>query len=454
MAVTQGTMIKSIVSAVEFLDQREIDPSIYDESRDRAFTDIMKLVKRRKPTSMPTYHNWVNDNVRVKCTVSSVTSGSGTAQVVFVVNTNSGFPRKNDLININNTNNDGELIQGLVTNVTYGSGTATITARSVGGNSSLIYVANGNTVSFGSNAFGEKSSSPANRRYNVTKYYNQVQIFREFDEITDVQKVSKVEFTVNGKQLMLPYQLIQKVIKLNGDITYQMINGVKSDTLYSDQNPFLTDPTSSLPVQTTGGLNWYVTTYGISDSAATLGTFGFTELDEIVDNFIANKAPHDFMCFMSNKVKGILDVFFKNLGSSGVTSVRMPIDGKVMDFEVDTITYRNFKFYFMNLPILDNPDVFSATVEADVYGSIFFVPTDSVETVDNGRQARLQIRYQESPFAGSSANISSDGVITEWKTGALAPVPTDGTMALQTNWATNQGLEALALKHFQKYRVV
>jgi uncharacterized protein YfkK (UPF0435 family) len=454
MEVTQGIMQKSIVSAVEFLDQREIDPNIYDESRDRAFTDIMKLVKRRKVTSMPTYHNWVNDNVRVKCTVSSVTSGSGTAQVVFVVNTNSGFPRKTDLININNANNEGEGVQGYITAVTYGSGTATITARSVGGNSVPIFVANGNTVSFGSNASGEKSSSLTNRRYSVTKYFNQTQIFREFDEITDVQKVSKVEFTVNGKQLILPYQLIQKVIKLNGDISYQMINGVKSDTLYSDQNPFLQDVTSGLGVQTTGGLNWYVTTYGISDSAATLGTFGFTEWNEIVDNLIANKAPSDYMCFMSNKVKGILDVFHKNLGSSGVTSVRMMIDGKTLDFEVDMITYRNKKFYFMNMPIFDNPDVFSATIEPDVYGSIYFVPTDSVETVDNGRQPRLQIRYMESPFAGSGANISSDGVITEIKTGALAPVPTSGTLALATDWVTNQGLEAIALKHFQKYRVV
>jgi hypothetical protein len=454
MAVTQGIMQKSIVSAVEFLDQREIDPNIYDESRDRAFTDIMKLVNRRKVTSMPTYHNWVNDNVRVKCTVSSVTSGSGTAQVVFVVNTNSGFPRKTDLININNADNEGEGVQAYITAVTYGSGTATITARSVAGNSVPIYVANGNTVSFGSNASGEKSSSLTNRRYSVTKYFNQTQIFREFDEITDVQKVSKVEFTVNGKQLILPYQLIQKVIKLNGDISYQMINGVKSDTLYSDQNPFLQDVTSGLGVQTTGGLNWYVTTYGISDSAATLGTFGFTEMNEIVENLIANKAPSDYMCFMSNKVKGILDVFFKNLGSAGVTSVRMMIDGKTLDLEVDMVTYRNKKFYFMNMPIFDNPDVFSSTIEADVYGSMFLVPTDSVETVDNGRQPRLQIRYMETPFAGSGANISSDGVITEIKTGALAPVPTSGTLALATDWVTNQGLEAIALKHFQKYRVV
>ena len=48
MAVTQGAVIKSFVSAIDFLDQRDIDPNIYDQSRDRAFTDIMKIFKNYK----------------------------------------------------------------------------------------------------------------------------------------------------------------------------------------------------------------------------------------------------------------------------------------------------------------------------------------------------------------------------------------------------------------------
>lgn len=55
---------------------------------------------------------------------------------------------------------------------------------------------------------------------------------------------------------------------------------------------------------------------------------------------------------------------------------------------------------------------------------------------------------------GGGANISSDGVITEWKTGALAPNPTSSVAQLHTDWMTNQGLECLAVKHFQKYRVI
>ena len=82
MPVTQGTMIKSFVSAIDFLDQRDIDPNIYDQSRDRAFTDIMKIVNRRKPSAMPTYHNFVNNDVYEVATVSAVTS-TGLAQIQF-----------------------------------------------------------------------------------------------------------------------------------------------------------------------------------------------------------------------------------------------------------------------------------------------------------------------------------------------------------------------------------
>lgn len=449
MAVTQGTVIKSFVSAIDFLDQRDIDPNIYDQSRDRAFTDIMKLVGRYKPCKMYNYHNFVNNDVYEIGTISAVTS-TGLAQITFTINTAATFPRVGDVIKTSNTNNVGK--QARIQVVTFGSGTATLTVRSVGGNSSPFFATVGDTVSFGTNAFAEKSDAPTNRRYGLTKYFNLIQIFREVDEISDVQKVAKIEVQVNGDYHILPYQHIQKVIKLNGDISVAMIAGVQSTTQFGDANPFLADPTSGLPIQTTGGLDWYTTTYGTSDSAAVLGTFGFTELDDIVDNWIANKAPTDQMGFMSSVVKGYLDRFLKNLGSSGVTSVRMNIDGRTIDMEIDQLTYRGYKMDLLYLPILQHPQLFSTTLTPDMSGSIYWVPKDQVETVDGGREPRLQIRYTPSPFMG--ANGSSNGIIKEWRTGALAEVPTSSVTQLHTDWYTAQGLEALAVKHFQKYRVV
>lgn len=449
MAVTQGTVIKSFVSAVDFLDQRDIDPNIYDQSRDRAFTDIMKIVNRYKPATMFYYHNFVNNDVYEVGTISAVTS-TGLAQIQFTINVADTFPRVGDLIMTSNANNVAK--QGRIQAVTFGSGTATLTVRSVGGNASPLYATVNDKVAFSSNAFAEKSDAPTNRRYGLTKYYNNIQIFREVDEISDVQKVAKIEVNVGGDYHILPYQIVQKYTKLQGDISVQMLAGTQSTTLFNDTNPFLADPSSGLPIQTTGGLDWYVTTYGISDQSAVLGTFGFTELDDICDNLIANKAPTDQMVFMGSRAYAVLSKFLKNLGSSGVTSVRLNIDGRTLDFEVEQLKYRGYTFDFVHVPIFDHPQLFSSTLRADVNGSLYFVPKDQVDTVDNGRQPRMQIRYTPSPFAG--ANGSSNGIVKEWRTGALAEVPTSSVTQLHTDWYTAQGLECLAVKHFQKYRVV
>lgn len=64
----------------------------------------------------------------------------------------------------------------------------------------------------------------------------------------------------------------------------------------------------------------------------------------------------------------------------------------------------------------------------------------------------MQIRYTPSPFNGTGGY--SDGVMKEWRTGALAEVPTNDVAELKTNWYTEQGLECLGVPHFQKFRVV
>ena len=456
MAVSQGQMVKSFVSAIDFLDQRDIDPNIYDQSRDRAFTDIMKIVNRTKPAKMFFYNNFVNNDVYEVATISAVTT-TGAVTVVFTITGGAYlFPRVGDLIKTSNTSNVGKQALVTIVDTTTTPGSAIVTAKSVD-NTNFAVVVN-DKVQFGSNAFPEQSGAPSNRRYGLTKYYNNIQIFREVDEISDVQKVAKIEVNVGGDYHILPYQTVQKVIKLNGDISVQMLAGTQSTTGFTNASPFATSPvltgSNGLPIQTTGGLDWYVTNYGISDSATTLGTFGFVELDEIIDNLIANKAPNDMMVFMGSRAYRLISKFLKQLGSSSVDSRRLNVDGKDFDFNVEHLSYGGYEFDFVHVPIFDHPQLFSATLVADVNGSMYFVPKDQVDTVDNGRQPRMQIRYTPTPFMGSAANKSSNGMITEWRTGALAEIPTSSTMQLHTDWETAQGLECLAVKHFQKYRVI
>lgn len=446
MAASQGTMQKSYVSAIDFLDQRDIDPKLYDQSRDIAFTDIMKVVNKTKPAKMFQYHQFVNNDVYETANVSAVTT-TGAAQIVFTINSATGFPRKYDAIKTSNAANAGK--EGWISNVTGN----VITAESVDGTN--LTVAISDKVQFISNAYPEKSTYAANRRYSMTKYYNVIQIFGEVDEITDVQKVARIEVDVNnnGQTGMLAYQTLNKYTKLKGDISAQMLIGTLGDGLFSATSPLLADPSTGYGVQFTGGLDWYAITYGISDTVASLGTFTFTDFDEICNNLIANKAPNSFYCFSSSRPLGILSQFFKNLGSSGVTSVRMVINGRSLDLNVDKIEYRGFTFKLVHVPIFDHPNIIGTSL-ADINGSLYMVPDSMVDTVGGGQESYIQIRYTPTPYMGNSANRSSDGMVTEIRTGALAEVSTSEEEILRTTWKTRQGLEVTCPKHIQKYRIV
>jgi hypothetical protein len=447
MALTQGTLNKQFVSAIAFLDQREINPNLIDQARDKEFTDIMKLVGRYKPTKVPIYNYFVNADIFQLATVSSVSSGNGTAAITIVLTAGtSGFARQGDLIRSSNANMVGQV--GYVKTVTQASAGDTLVIWSV--NNTPLYATGTDTITFFSGAYGEGSSNPPSIKYPQTRYINQVQIFREYDSITDIQKVSRVETIVKGQPYYSVYQHINKLISLQGQISAAMLAGQQSSTLFSDTNPYLTD-SSGNPVQTTMGLDQYTTTYGASTAVASIGTLTLSDLNNMLDAFLANKAPMEQMGFVGSKARRPWDTYFKNLGSSGVTSVRLIIDGKEVGMEVDRVEYGDFDLKLIHLPILNHPFLMPYSVMPDIVGSIYFQPMDKVQVVGGGMEPRLQIRYLEKPHMGG--NSFSNGIITETVTGMLAPYPTSSQSVLNADWWTNQGLEALGVKHFQKFRI-
>lgn len=448
MAVTQGTLNKSYVSAISFLDQRDINPNLIDVARDAEFTDIMKLVGRYKEAIVPIYNYFVNNDVFATAVIQSVSSGYGTSIMTVVLTAaTGGYARVGDLVKISNTNSAGR--EARIKSMTSVSSVDTLVLQSV--DNTPLFAATNDVISFSSNAFAEKSDAPANRKYPVTRYVNQVQIFREIDEITDVQKVSKIEININGQPYYTPLSHIYKLKALNGFISAQMIVGIQSTTLFSDSNPIMVDANGN-PVQTTMGLDQYIRTYGISDSVATPGTVTFTDVDDMIDNFLANKAPMDQMGFLGSRARRPWDVWLKNLGSSGVNSVRMVIDGRTVDMMVDQFTYGNFTFDFIRLPIFDHPQLMNSTVMPEITGSVYWIPKDRVKVEGGGSEARLQIRYLNRPMSGGAS--FSNGIISEWYDGALAPTPIGSSMYFRTNWYTVQGLEALGVQHMQRYQTV
>lgn len=446
MPVTQGTLNKAYVSAISLLDQREINPNLIDIARDGNFTDIMKVVNRYKVTNVPTYNHFINSDIFATAVISSVSSGYGTSRMTVVLTAGTGgYARVGDLVRISNTNSTGR--QARIMEVTSVSSVDTIVLQSV--DNTPLFAATNDVIAFQSDAFGEKSDTPTSRRYPVTRFVNQVQVFREADEITDIQKVSKIELTINGQPYYTPLQHLTKIKALNGFISAQMIAGVQSTTLYSDANPVLADASGN-PIQTTMGLDQYITTYGMTEEVATLGTVGFDDVDTLIDALLSRKAPLDMLGWQGSKARRPWDVWLKNLGSSGVTSVRLNIDGKEVNLEVDRFSYGNATFEFVHLPIFDHPQLFPEAVVPEMVGSVYLTPKDKLQTVGGGMEPRLQIRYLPKPSAGGSTN----GIITEWHTGALAPTPTSSVMVWHTDWWTNQGLECLGAQQMMRFRVV
>lgn len=452
MAFQQGPVTKQFVSAIQFLDQRDINPNLIDVTRDKHFINIMKLIGRTKETKVPLYNYFTNNDIFADSTVSSVSSGNGTAIITIVLTAaTSGYARIGDLAILSNANNLQSGIRQVawVIAVTAASAGDTVKLQSVA-NNPLYAVAN-DTMSWVSGAYGEGSGQPANLKVGVTRYLNFVQLFKETDVITDIQKASMVEISINGQFYYLPYTKIQKAILLEGRMSGAMIAGQQSVTQFSDLNPILVDPNGN-PAQTTMGMNQYIVTYGANTSVGTLGTLALTDLDALTDAFLANKAPNQQMAWCGSKARGPWDVYFKNLGSAGVTSVRMVIDGKEVNMMVDRVSYRNFTYELIDLPIFDHPQLFPYSVTPDIVGSMYFVPKDKVEVVGGGMEGRIQLRYLPPPQLG--ANSYSNGLVREWMTGALAPVPTDGNAVLNTYWWANQGLEMLGVKHCQKFRLI
>ena len=269
-----GAITKKYVSSTSFLDQREILNKVLDITNEEAsFLDVIELTGRSKPTSVPEYHHFVNEELYVLGTVSAIT-GSGTTAITADLNTATSASAY-DFINV------GELVlfpNGNVGYVTGKSASKTLNIRSIDGTNLTLTASQ--SISFFSNAAGEGSLSPAAKKWGLTKYSNQVQIFKGKFEITDIQKASKVEVEFQGKPFFMYKGQHESLMKFRNDISAALIFGRKSTTKFEDASPSLVDAESK-PVQTTMGLDQYITSLGSDLSLLTAGSVALADVSAL-----------------------------------------------------------------------------------------------------------------------------------------------------------------------------
>ncbi len=447
MAASTGIINKPYVSALDpMLDTREINKLLTDVQNEDELSDILISADRRMPTVQPVYYTFYDDPIIKSVTVTTNT-GTGTTQVTPALSAaTSGYTRIGDMAMF--TNN----VVGIVTAVSSSSGIDTLTIKAVAG--ANITLGATDTLSLFSRAVGENSASGVNIRYGLTKQSNKLQIFREYSRITDVQNASTIEVNFQGSPKYIMKDHWEKRIKMKSDVNAAIWGSDMSVTSYSDANPILVDTVTggddfagNGAIQTTRGINKYVDLYGVALVNGTLGTYQKANLDDLIQNLINVRAPKKQLACCSTIAKTTVDTYLKNLGSSGVTSVRLVVDGKELDLEVDRLKYGGFEFNYMVVPMFDHPVTLAS---GTITKNIFYLPYDNkVKVEGGGSDTQMRMRYFP-----RSTNYG-DGITAEYHYGGDSPINPNGTGAYWgTDWKSAQGFECLAPQFLIKQRVI
>lgn len=447
MAITTNGTRKRYVSAIEDLDAKEINRQIIGINNDFGLTDVMNAFGRYKPSTMYKVQSYVDEPIWKKGTVNGAPTGSGTATVTATLSVStSGGRRKNDLVRFPNGKN------GIVTNVATAAGADTLTIISVDGTN--LTLADTNSLTFFSNVVGERSDKRQPLFIGIAQYFNLLQIFRESHSTSDVQLLSKVEVPEHGVWAVREYA--ERFLKLKAEVNAAHILGQISNSQFSTTTGQILDPSNSAEIlQTERGLHQYITSWGINDTVGTPGSVGLTtDIADFIAALVAKKTDTKYMLWGSTEALMPLDMLLKGLGSSDVTTARMNVDGRVLNFEVDKWTIGGFTFQKTLLPILNHPELMGGT---DPAKGLYFIPEGMVRASQEyggqvSYQPRIQIRYKPQPK--TIANKGSD-VWAEIHGGAYSQVNPNGTVAEATvDWVTHQCVEVLGPQHFGFLKVL
>jgi len=437
---------------------REINKNVTDIANDAQLTDVLFMLDRKIPTKQPTYNTFVNETVFKAINTSGATiaygtqstDGSGTtynkATITLTAGNANGIVRPNDIVILTNkqtalvtsvtttTNPNDTIVIVSTTNTALGTGAST---GNVTGSLAII-----------SDASGENSVNPKNVVFGATKYYNKVQIFREVSVITDVANASALEVQYEGQAKFVIKDHLEKMILLNGHINAQMIGGEMSATSFTDATVFQADPTTDTlgngggNFQTTRGLDSYISSYGVATAVASANTVALSDIDSTLDALTANRAPKKYTVLGSSATIRAFDKLWKNLGSSGVTSARLVINGKEIDFDVEKVSYGGYELNYSVLPILDQPTMFAST---NIVKDAYYIPLDKMVKIQGGgNEPAIRVRYFP-----AATKYSTNELFSEYHSGGENPINPNGSAA---NWTVGyksiQGLEVLGAQFF------
>ena len=428
---------KNFISSIHFLDKREILSQVLDvTNEDPSFLDVMEGMRRSVPTSSAIYHNYVNEKIYNKLTLVAGTSSKLRNGDIIVDTADQSVYYVKNAANVNTG-----------ANVTKLSGAGTTPALTA-------------TVVAFSNAHGEGSGAPASLSYGLKKYSNKVQIFKNSYKLSDVELTNKISVQYNGQEYYMYAAQHYALTRFRNDIAFGLLFGKGNASAFSDfDNDYTSAAQAGLiggvnttqvvdgdgnPVQFTKGLvEWCKDGMDLDNGAGgvtnPLGTFGLDDMATIVKVMDKTRAPMSYMLFAGVGAKIGMDNVIKNLGSSGVTSVRIQANGSSIDFGMESFTLYGRQFITKAMPVFSHEA--GEVLGANATNTVLFVPNDKIKVhAGAGSVDRMRVRFLEGP----NTNLA----YKEWMLGGLAPTPTDSRSVLECVYESAQGLEVLGVEHF------
>lgn len=438
-----GTTSSQYLSAIapDWLDV-DFDPRIVAVRRNREFLDIIKGMggilsvareDRREPVFNGFYENPLNSQIS---TTGATITGNGTSATPFDV---SGLPAAGQgLVEV------GDILQmpnGVNIIVMTVPSAAAFTARTVSGSSSTLTA--GQWLTNITQASESGSNAPKPKRWGVTKLTNVIQIVRTTTQLTDVAQQSQVRTEVDGKPYVTPYEAFQLATSHYGNIMGALMQGQLGSTLFTDASPSIAGA-NGRGIQTTRGLDQYVVNFGVNDTVTTPGTVALADVADFINLLVAARSPKDYLVVGSTPSMILYSNLLKGLASSGaLSSLRLQVDGRSIDFETENFMYGGFNIRLKTLGYLDNVEMVgsAATSLMPIAKKAFWIPTGTVNSIGNSAQPYIKLAHLPEPITtGANRYMSMDGLVCETHYDGLAPAATNGRRVLTMDMTSNIGL--------------
>lgn len=441
---TFGAVKKADISAIDFLDQREIMAQLIDITNEgSSFAMWMEWMGRSVKTSMTNYHNFVNTELFSTETVTDAavtihTAGTDiTIRVASVDGTS--FFRVGEIVQIPGTGK----ATAIVTAKTADAGGDLIRLKSENG--AALNLVNAQVLSVVGSVAGEGGTFLPSRKHYPTKRQNNIQIFDELIyESTDVQLVADIELVINGQKRYANKQQIEGMLTFLKNVSNSMLFNKGTGDNFITTTPTQTDANGNA-VSTTRGLLASIVAEGINIT----DTISATLFENLKRQFDRKRIKGEFMVMGGSELDIQWDNYFYSLGGAGISDQsRFMIDKDFIKLGVKGYDIYGIKFEKMPMMQLNEPNIVNFTGSAGYQNIAFILPKAPVATVgDNaGSVDGIRTRYMElAPSTGPNAR--SNGKYRTTDHGRYAASPTSEFRTFKQACETKQGLEVLNAPH-------